>query len=456
MQEILPEVIKARLSLLHRFPLFGNLSLKLKIVEDNNKPTIATDGVVLSYNRDFVLSITKEERVFILLHEIMHIVCLHHVRFPKNCNFKIWNVACDYVVNALILEMKGIKAPDSILYDPKYKDWTALNLYRELMKEFTQESKKEDNADDSDNSDTDSNNDNNGNDNNSDNSKESDEQDDRTEQGESGDKESNQEKEGKITEKKIKELIEAAERHGLIEESQNDLRQEELATISSINITNRLVEKSSQLSNKQKQTIPETIKEEIEERTSIGLPWHRILADFITKSASNDWDWQEPDPQYCNSDIIMPSIKSDSANEFAIAIDTSGSINRDQLVKFITETKQILTDIEYSKVHIIYCSNKIKHYDVFTKEDDIKLVETGSGGTAFFPVFEFIKEQDIHLSGLIYFTDLECDEDSIGEEPNCPVLWCVFDSTFVDFVRSSTEYENYLPKFGQIVVMDQK
>jgi predicted metal-dependent peptidase len=45
----------------------------------------------------------------------------------------------------------------------------------------------------------------------------------------------------------------------------------------------------------------------------------------------------------------------------------------------------------------------------------------GGGGTAFKPVMEWIDNNNVQPSALIYFTDLECSE--FPEEPNYPVLW---------------------------------
>ena len=105
--------------------------------------------------------------------------------------------------------------------------------------------------------------------------------------------------------------------------------------------------------------------------------------------------------------------------EFVIAIDTSGSVARETVQRFLQKTYNILQESEsfFSKinVHIIQCDADIQEDKKITcREDFDEYLKTmkihGLGGTDFRPVFSYVDEL-IHnkefnnLKGLIYFTD---------------------------------------------------
>ncbi len=105
--------------------------------------------------------------------------------------------------------------------------------------------------------------------------------------------------------------------------------------------------------------------------------------------------------------------------EFVIAIDTSGSVQGDQVQNFMQKTFNILKSEEtfFSKInlHIIQCDAKIQEAVKITCEEDfdnyLKTMQFhGFGGTDFRPVFTYVEElrekkEFQNLKGLIYFTD---------------------------------------------------
>ena len=105
--------------------------------------------------------------------------------------------------------------------------------------------------------------------------------------------------------------------------------------------------------------------------------------------------------------------------EFVIAIDTSGSVQGEQVQSFITKTYNILKSTEsfFSKInlHIIQCDATVQeHVKITTQEEFDRYLESmqlkGFGGTDFRPVFQLVdqlvaEKEFTHLKGLIYFTD---------------------------------------------------
>ena len=74
---------KARTALLLDHPFFGTLLFRLKGVECRSIPTMATDGVSLYYNPEFVDTLTTATLAGVLAHEVLHPALQHHLRRSK-------------------------------------------------------------------------------------------------------------------------------------------------------------------------------------------------------------------------------------------------------------------------------------------------------------------------------------------------------------------------------------
>ncbi len=124
---------------------------------------------------------------------------------------------------------------------------------------------------------------------------------------------------------------------------------------------------------------------------------------------------------YENMPLVEPLEYKDvkRIREFAIAIDTSGSVAGELVQRFVQKTYNILKSVEsfFSKInlHIIQCDAAIQEDVKITSQEEfdeyIKTMKLhGFGGTDFRPVFRYvdklIKDKEFtNLKGLIYFTD---------------------------------------------------
>ena len=105
--------------------------------------------------------------------------------------------------------------------------------------------------------------------------------------------------------------------------------------------------------------------------------------------------------------------------EFIIAIDTSGSVSGDLVQGFVQKTYNLLRSTESfaSKInlHIIQCDREIREDVKITCQEEFdsyleQMTLKGFGGTDFRPVFAHVEElrkkkEFRNLKGLIYFTD---------------------------------------------------
>jgi predicted metal-dependent peptidase len=123
--------IKSQLILSYIF--WATLLLKMRCEFDNNISTACTDGETIKLSAKFWESLSSDEQKFILAHELAHCLLKHHLR-KGHRNHRLWNIACDLVVN-LLLKDAGFTLPEDVLLNDKYKDMTAEAVYAIIEKD---------------------------------------------------------------------------------------------------------------------------------------------------------------------------------------------------------------------------------------------------------------------------------------------------------------------------------
>lgn len=93
--------------------------------------TAYTDYKSITYDEDFFMKLNKDERLFVVLHELLHVALLHNLR-RGNRDSKKWNIAADYAINGLIYNDLGITIPKGALHDKKYNGLSVEEIYTQL------------------------------------------------------------------------------------------------------------------------------------------------------------------------------------------------------------------------------------------------------------------------------------------------------------------------------------
>lgn len=107
-------------------------------------PTLAVGNTTLYINPDFFLSLTPAQRVTGILHELAHIERDHLSRGKaiKDIDFKLYNMAADYLINHELVNVQHHANIEGILLDPRFTNQSTEQVYAELKKDY------EDNPDD--------------------------------------------------------------------------------------------------------------------------------------------------------------------------------------------------------------------------------------------------------------------------------------------------------------------
>ena len=83
------EIEAAKKEMVARYPFFGSLAASVEYVKSADRRTIASNGMVIYYNPAYIESLTEEERVFVLTHEICHIA-FDHIRRGRGKDPVVW------------------------------------------------------------------------------------------------------------------------------------------------------------------------------------------------------------------------------------------------------------------------------------------------------------------------------------------------------------------------------
>lgn len=121
---------KARTALILDAPFYGQLALRLNLVEHNAIPTMAVNGKTIFYNADFVENLQPELVKSAIGHEVLHCVFGHIGRLDGRDPRK-WNRAGDYVINHVLKE-SNFQIGENWLYNSHYANMTADQIYNLL------------------------------------------------------------------------------------------------------------------------------------------------------------------------------------------------------------------------------------------------------------------------------------------------------------------------------------
>jgi len=176
----------------------------------------------------------------------------------------------------------------------------------------------------------------------------------------------------------------------------------------------------AQMAGKAAGEIPDEIERMIDQLLNPKLPWPVILHKFLDQRVKEEYSWARRNRRY--STAYMPSLHNYGLGHLTFAIDTSGSIDDDQLQEMLGEIQGIQQVFNPEHMTIIDCDSVIHTvHEIDQNTDILSLKFSGGGGTSFLPVLDYVKENP--TQALIYFTDLYGEEDDELEPVDYPILW---------------------------------
>lgn len=124
--------LKAKLLL--DYPFFGTIASGMESVVNDNIESFATREGKFEYREEYMEALGEAERMFALCNSALHEALSHTLRRGNRSPW-LWNMACDYAINTLLIE-SGFTPPPSIAYDKRFGNLSAEEIYHELSLEF--------------------------------------------------------------------------------------------------------------------------------------------------------------------------------------------------------------------------------------------------------------------------------------------------------------------------------
>ncbi|MBV9267639.1 MAG: hypothetical protein JO061_15835 [Acidobacteriaceae bacterium] len=130
---------RAREWFVNSYPLLGALAASFDLIEDGpvcNRMEISVAAVSDALKEIYIgpgVGLSEAECRFVVAHELLH-VSLRHSRRCRGRDPHLWNVACDFVINGWLMEMR-IGSPPQIgmLYDAELKGLSAETIYDRIV-----------------------------------------------------------------------------------------------------------------------------------------------------------------------------------------------------------------------------------------------------------------------------------------------------------------------------------
>lgn len=368
MQEAVKKLEKATVDLL-RHPetaAYAGVLVMGKTTVVDDIPTACTDGVNEKYGEAFLNKLMLPEVRGLKLHEGLHKVFKHTVRglpyWKKNP--KLANMAADYVVNDVIMNIKDkafIKLPDGGLYDPKFHGWSYPEIYRHLEKE--------------------------------------------EEQGGQGNG-----------------AGQPFDEHDMSNAEQ--MSAEEMKEY--VDQVNEAIHQGGLLAGRFGQKLPRSVTETLQPKVDWTTALREFVSSIA--QGNDEHTYRKFDKRMILDDIIQPGVMSEKIGDIVVAIDTSGSISASMINEFASELQSICEQVNPDALRVMWWDTTVSSEQVFTPDnfnDITKLLKpTGGGGTSVSCVSEHIVKSNYKADCVLVFTDGHV-EDDIKWDVMCPTLWLV-------------------------------
>ena len=176
--------------------------------------------------------------------------------------------------------------------------------------------------------------------------------------------------------------------------------------------------------------MPAQYQKRVDELLQPRVNWREHLRMLVTgRIGARHETWQAPNRKrlVLNPMVITPGKRGYGADLVVVGLDTSGSIycSPKALEAFFSEVSGILADVRPKSVILIECDAEVQRVCEANTLDELEYSRSegvkGGGGTDFRPVFNYIEKEKLKPDTLLYFTDLQGAFPTT--KPSFPVIW---------------------------------
>lgn len=388
---VLDKLRTARINLMFNKPFFGNLATRMQLTPaDAWLHTAAVDGRRFYYNHSFIDMLDAGELLFLMGHEVLHLVYDHLGRREgreamvvddEGGVHSLHNIAADYMVNLELVKQGIGKMIQTVpcLYDTKYDGWASEAVYDHLYEVAKKNSQN---------------------------------------QNISGMKGSPLHGMGDLAGQQFDEHLSPEDTDpnsgkdkngnyngqgpvGMTQDEQRQMRDE---------LREAIINAARQAG---AGNLPAGVERLIGELESPKMDWRTLLRSNLESTVLNDFSWMRPNRACQHLDAILPGMVVDQKLRICAVVDLSGSISQEQAKDFLSEVQGIMDQFPNYEILVLTHDTKVYNPEVFSSENqrdirDYKL--DGGGGTLFEPVYQYLREEEEEYSiqppdRIVWFTD---------------------------------------------------
>lgn len=127
------ELVKKELFFSKNLGILGAILCSTELKFNDVSDTACTNGEVINFNPEFWNTLTFNDKLFLLAHELWHIALMHMIRVSER-NKSIWNIAADIVINNMLIKSDMKYSILKPIHDFDYSNMSTEQVYNELIK----------------------------------------------------------------------------------------------------------------------------------------------------------------------------------------------------------------------------------------------------------------------------------------------------------------------------------
>lgn len=364
-------LLKSRLRILVNNGFYGLLLMHMVYAIDESCETAATDGKRIYFAPKFLDELDDSELDFVMMHEIVHVVLQHCLRYGDR-DKELFNVACDIVVNSNIMLSVGNDVKFITL--KKYGESMHVTPNGDEGHKYTAEQVYEMLQDGSSLSNTSKNT--------------------LAKQGMNGKKGG---KNSRGNDKGIEGGENSKEENSWDDHTrwgkQND--NERMKDVWAKRFQDAYEVMKIREACKQRGLVPRFAERLFEELKKPQTDWRQILNEFIQEEIV-DYSFLPPDRRYDENPFFLPDFneKDEHPEDILFMIDTSGSMSDAMITAAYSEVKGAIDQYDGKlKGWLGYFDAAVIEPQYFENEEEFKVIRPkGGGGTDFKVIFDYIRE----------------------------------------------------------------
>jgi predicted metal-dependent peptidase len=368
---------------------FGPLlnQIDYKVTTSPLVKTACTDGKVAYFSLQFMQTLTLDELVFVLAHELLHCLLDHLARKGVSRRKSVWNYACDYAINAMLIKYKIGTPIKGILHNPDYAGLTADEIY-----EFLGEINRNKSANTAF---------------------------EQEQKATSIDEHMEPDEFAVIEETSIKDSTFSESKEETQQTGDIDWRQ--------------VIQEALDKKDTSDPSLLDECANLYRDYYKSSTDWRGELREFLRTKLEYDMSYNRPHRKTQGSGMILPTQRREDTLHLAIALDTSGSMQDRWISQFLAEVVNILDSYINVKIDLWSFNEQVKNaisIDASELESIVNYKARCTGGTSYGANWQFLEEQDLDPDVFIILTDGEPNDEDWGEpSTHCECLFAIIGST---------------------------